>query len=133
MTINGYALEEASSVEVIAAYAAPMTVIQGVTATPGWYSVGMFFLSRTVENVRLEVIGLVSQAAGLTMNARLFSVADAAVVSGSGLQITANAFTLQRSGKIALTGQRSYLIQAECVGGNALNEYGIVKTATVTD
>lgn len=134
MPINGHALEEASSVEVITAYSAAMTTVQGVETTPGWYSVGLFFLPRTVENVRLEVIGLVSQSgAGLSLNARLFSISDAAVVSGSTLSITANAFTRALSGKINLTGQRSYMIQVECVGDDDLNDYAIVKTASITD
>lgn len=128
---QGHALTGATQVEVVAAYSGPQRVIPAVLETPGWYVYGAFFLPLDCD-ARLDVEGQVS-ATGNTLRLRLFDMEEAAAVSGSTVQITEEALTRRLSGVVALTGQRTYQIQAECIGASvAEDQYGVVQTATLS-
>ena len=127
---SGMALEDADTVEVIAAYSAPKTVIPSVATTPGWVVVGEFPLPKSVS-ARLDANILVS-APGLTLRVRLYDMEDGAV-SGATAQTTAQTSTRVLSGIVALQGGRSYQIQAECTGGTGDSNFGVVSSATISD
>lgn len=118
----------ASVVEVISAYSAANQMIPAVTATPGWFVIGSFFMPKSAP-VKLELIGVVS-AGGLVMRARLFDLSTATPVSGT---TTPNITSIvpderQVSGAVDLTGGRSYQIQVEVIGAVA-DSFGVVRNA----
>jgi hypothetical protein len=129
---QGFALEEASKLEVITAFAAAQQSIPAVEEAPGWYVVGSFWLPKSCQ-ARLDVAGSVS-AEGLALTLRLFDVAEAAAVSGSTASTQAiTPSTRFLSGKLDLPGQRMYQIQAQCVGAVGDDKFGIVNTASLSD
>lgn len=121
------ALTTGQSVEVISAYAAPMTPIDAVTASPGWVVVGAFRVPVSAKG-RLEIVGLLSDAA-LSMTVRLFDLTTVAGVGGSIAQIDgATLDTFARSGVFDFVGGHVYQVQAEVVG-SAVGGFGVLKSA----
>jgi hypothetical protein len=127
---SGYGLTEATSFEVVSAYASARTRIQAVAASPGWHVAGAFFLPLS-GSARLDVLGSVS-AAGLTMNVRLFDLVTNQPVPGL-VSITSLGTTRQLGPLSQLTGQRAYQIQAEVIGGTTTDKFGTLDTATVSE
>ncbi len=100
---------------------AAVTVVEAVTATPGWYVVGSFY-AESGSTVTIETIGCVSDS-GLALNMRLFDVTDRLPVSGSTSQITATTDARVESAPVALQVGHQYQMQAECIG---LSGFGVV-------
>ncbi len=129
---SGYALTTEFETEIVSAYAASMQEVPGVAAAPGWFVVGSFYLPKTLDKVRLEVIALVS-AVGLTGTARLYDPTlgvDAPVV-GSEAIFTGQDLARFFSGIVALTGNRTYWMQAQVVGAAGVDKWGTVATANL--
>jgi hypothetical protein len=129
---TGFALEEASSIEVIAAYSAPHTVVPAVASSPGWHVLGEFYLPKSVAKARLDALFMVSSDS-LTCRVRLFDMTAKAEVSGSRAQSQTTSPKRILSGVVALTGGRNFQIQAECTGGSGAGLFATVETATITD
>lgn len=126
-----FGLEKASSVEVVAAYSAPQTVVPAVSATPGWHVIGTFFLPKTVT-ARLDALIQVSKA-DLVVRVRLFDLHTLSPVSGF-TSSTGSLLPVRALSPVAeLTGNRRYQIQAECIGTPADDAFGVVSTASITD
>lgn len=107
-------------------------IIPGVAATPGWTVISEFDLEFATSQQRLDAIMLVSNGA-LTGNMRLYDVTGAAVVAGSALTTVSLTGARITSGDLSsvLTAGNRYQIQAECVGGAAPADFGIVRYATL--
>lgn len=132
---KGYALEEATTTQVVSAYAAaPMEIpAYDTAAPPAWFVAGEFFLPLGVDAVRLDVIGFVSDPV-LTLEARLFDMTAAEPVDGSSVSITKTTSTRALSGGMELAGNRQYQIQIRCFGGASADFYlGSMSTATISD
>jgi hypothetical protein len=128
---QGFALESASSAEVIAAYSTAQTPVPAVAESPGWHVLGEFHLPKSTA-ARLDAIALVS-AEGLTCRARLFDRTAAAVVSGAVVSITSLTSVRALSGVVQLIGNHRYQVQAECTGDTGDDQFAVVHTATITD
>jgi hypothetical protein len=130
---SGFALEEATTTEVIAAYSAPAATFQAVSATPGWYVAGEFYLPQSCD-ARLDVIMSVSDS-GLTARARLFDLSSTppAAVSGASVSTTSETPSRSLSGVVSLTGAHRYQIQVECTGGTGNEDFAAFQTGTITD
>lgn len=128
----GVSIKQTSSaeVEVISAYSAPNTFLAGVAATPGWHVVGSFFVALAAEDVRLEAIGIVSDAS-LRMRVRLFDLKDLEVLDGSLTILESLVDARATSGLFDLPGARTYQIQAEVIGGAGDTLFGVLKSATL--
>jgi hypothetical protein len=122
------ALTTSPQVEIISAYATTNQTLPAVSASPGWYVLGAFFMPVT-HDVRLETIGVVSHA-GLTLRVRLFDLTEAKPISGTLVELTELVDTRRRSGLVNLKGNRAYQVQAECIGGGP-SGFAVVKTATL--
>lgn len=134
---QGFALTTASSIEVIAAYSAPQTVIPAVAASPGWQALGSFYLPKSCS-ARLDALMMVSDAS-LTCRVRLYDVtvdatltAAARVIPG-GVQTQSTTPVRQLGGVVSLKGGHTYQIQAEVVGDSGESFFGTVPTATITN
>jgi hypothetical protein len=130
---EGFALEAASSIEVIAAYSAAPATIQSVAATPGWHVVGEFYLPKSCD-ARLDVILSVSDSS-LVARARLYDLGATPPAAVSGTVVSTSSETPSRllSGVVTLTGSRRYQIQVECTGGTAETDFAVFQTGTITD
>jgi hypothetical protein len=127
-----FGLEKANTVEVIAAYSAPQTVVPAVSASPGWHVIGTFFLPKTVR-ARLDALIQVSQD-GVTARVRLFDLQTLAPVSGVQVQSTSTLPERKLSPLAELTGNRRYQIQAEAVAAAPDEEtFAVISTASITD
>ena len=138
--LQGNALETASSVEVIAAYSAPQTVVPAFntldpTNNTGWYVCGSFYLPRSCT-ARLDAIVFVTNNL-LTCRLRLFDMQLLAELSGSRFSCAPLIPTRVLSGIVAMPGARMYQIQADCylVSGSAplATEFAVVAGATISD
>lgn len=127
---QGFAVEDAQTVEIIAAWSSQKTFIYGVAASPGWQLLGQYFLPKSCA-ARLDVVHLVS-ASGLTSRVRLWDVDARAAVGGS---VSSVALSPERSlgGRVQLVGGRSYQVQAECTGGVGADKFGVSLSATISD
>jgi len=123
-------LTTSTQVEVISAYTATNQTISAVAAEPGWYVIGAFFLSIDVEDAQLEAIGAVSDPS-LVMNVRLFDMTDGEPVSGAQVSLSSMLDTRVLSGLFSLSGQRTYQMQAETIGGSGGTLFGTLKAATL--
>lgn len=128
--MSGYAVEPANTVEVVAAWAVPQSVVTAVGAAPGWTSLGEYFLPKNCV-AQLELVGLVSSA-GLTLTLRLWDVTNKAPVNGAA-STTSQAPVRVLGTKVELTGNRTYQVQAQCVGSVGIDKFGVVQSATITD
>src|SRR5690606_41415316 len=79
--MSGFAVEKASSAEVVAAWTVPQSVVTAVNSAPGWGSIGEYYLPKSVT-ARLDLVGLVS-ADDLTLHMRLWDVTAAALSNGA--------------------------------------------------
>lgn len=134
---QGFALTTASSIEVVAAYAAPQTVVPAVAATPGWQVLGAFYLPKSCS-ARLDALAMVSHAS-LTCRVRLYDVTDdasltatARVIAG-GVSTSSTAPVRQLGGVVSLRAGHTYQIQAEVTGNAGDTYFGVVPTATITN
>lgn len=128
---QGFALESASSVEVIAAYSAPHTAVLAVASAPGWYVVGAFYLPKAVR-ARLDAMITISSS-GLTCTVRLYDMHAKAAVSGATVSTTSQALERKLSGMVTLPGNRLYQIQAQCIGTVGDQRFAVIENATITD
>lgn len=133
---QGFALEGASSVEVIAAYAAPQTLVPAVSATPGWRVLGAFFLPKTVV-ARIDTLMMVSDDS-LTCRVRLYDATPGAIAAASrvvpGTASTQSTTTVHAYGpRVTLTGGHTYELQCEVTGDEGNEFFGVVPTATISD
>lgn len=127
---QGFAVESATSVEIVAAWTTPATVVSAVAASPGWRVIGEYYLPKSCA-ARLDVVHLVS-AVGLTSRVRLWDTLDGAV-PGS-VETGAVVPTRSLGGMVQLTGGRTYQIQAECTGAApAYDKFSAVLAATISD
>jgi len=134
---QGFALTSASSVEIVAAYAAPLTTIQAVASTPGWIVLGAFYLPKSCD-ARLDAMMVVSDSS-LTCRVRLYDVtvdsslgAAARVIPG-GVSTSSETIVRQLGGVVALKAGHIYQIQAEVTGNSGDAYFGVVPTATITN
>lgn len=133
---QGFALEEASTIEVIAAYSAPQTQVPAVAATPGWQVLGAFWLPKTTK-ARLDALMMVSDAT-LTCRVRLYDATPGAIAAASrivpGYASTQSTTMEQRKGPVVtLTGGHLYQIQCEVTGDTGDDMFGVVPTATISN
>lgn len=127
--MEGYALTQATQFEVVSAYASARTQVPAVAESPGWHTIGAFWLPLD-GLARLDVIGAVSES-GLALRVRLFDLATGAPVPGEAV-VSATATTRALGPTAQLTGQRTYQIQAECVGAVGSARFATIDTATVS-
>lgn len=136
---QGFALTTTSSIEVIAAYSAPQTVIPAVEETPGWQALGAFYLPKSTK-ARLDALMMVSDGS-LTCRVRLYDVtedesleAPDRVLAGA---VSSSSTTPVRElgGVVQLRAGHTYQIQAEVVGAEVPGDesFGVVPTATITN
>lgn len=134
--MSGYAVEPAATVEVVAAWAVPLSTVPAVSSGTGWVSLGEYFLPKSCT-AQLEVLGLVSFE-GLELTVRLWDTQAAAPVNGAVVTRSASPVRLLGS-KVELPGNRTYQVQAQCVDtgeyeiGIGDSTFGIVQSATITD
>lgn len=134
---QGFALTNASTTEVIAAYSAPQTVIPAVPSTPGWQAIGAFYLPKSCA-ARLDALLMVSDTS-LTCRVRLFDVTPDASIEASdrviagGVSSSSTAPVRQLGGVVSLIGGHTYQIQAEVIGDEGDEFFGVVTTATITN
>lgn len=137
---QGFALEPASTIEVIAAYSAPRTVVPAYGGNPEseffWFVVGAFWLPRSCL-ARLDVLACVSNAA-LLSRCRLYDLVDLEEVSGSRASTSSLAPARILSGEVSLTGARMFQIHVDCIlstdGSPAADtDFAVVSTATISD
>lgn len=134
---QGFALTNASSIEVVAAYAAPQTTVPAVAATPGWQVLGAFYLPKSCS-ARLDALMVVSDDS-LTCRVRLYdvtadtSLSAAARVIAGGVSTSSTTITRQLGGVVALKAGHTYQIQAEVIGDSGDTYFGVVPTATITN
>lgn len=129
--MSGFAVEKVETLEVVAAWTAPQTVVTAVAAAPGWVSIGEYFLPKPVESAFLELVGLVS-ANGLTLHLRLWDTASGTPVNGA-VSTTSRSPARVVGERVSLQGARTYQVQAQCVGAAGDDKFGVVQTATITD
>ena len=67
---QGFALTQASTVEIIAAYGSPQTMVEAVEETPGWQVLGAFLLPKSTT-ARIDALMVVSDDS-LTCRVRLY-------------------------------------------------------------
>lgn len=114
-------------------YVGGQETIAGVAATPGWVVLAEFDLDVLPPDAVLDAIALVSQAL-LTCNIKLYDVTLAADVAGSALStasLTGGRVTSADLVAGLVLGNR-YQIWAECVGGNLLSDFAVVRYAVLT-
>lgn len=128
--LQGMAVEPATSVEVVAAWVVPKTVVSAVAAAPGWVVLGEYFLPKSTK-ARLESILSVS-ADGLTARVRLWDVTAGAALPGA-VTRTSQVPARELGGVVSLVGNRSYQVQAECVGGEGEDQFAVIESAGITD
>jgi len=130
--MQGFALTQEQIIEVLSVYATAEQYLDAVAATPGWYVIGAFTMPATAE-LRVDMIGAVSDDALLTLRARLYCVTPGAIgpVSGSEASLNTEADSQAFSGVVSLTGGRTYQFQAEVTGGAGVNLFGTVRRATL--
>lgn len=127
---QGFAVQEATSVDVIAAWVTSNEVVQGVASTPGWTVLGEYYLP-TSCNARLDVTHLVS-ASGLTSTVRLWDSSAGAAVSGAIVSTEAQSVTRTLGPTVSLTGGKSYQVQAECTGATGNDKFSNILSATIS-
>lgn len=127
---QGYGLTSVSSSEVVSAYAAGPRAVPVIQGGSIWVVIGEFFLPLSAS-ARLEAIGCVSQA-GLTANVRLFDMTTKAPID-SAATLTSTAPVRALSATMALTGGRTYQIQAQCVGAVDEANFALIQTAALTN
>lgn len=128
---SGFAVEGAASVEVVAAWTVPRTVVSAVAAAPGWMAIGEYYLPKSCT-ARLDVVGLVASA-GLTLTTRLWDTTDKLPINGS-VAISAVATPTRSLGEaVQLLGDRTYQVQVQCVGAAGDDKFGVVLAATISD
>lgn len=127
---QGFAVESATSVEIVAAWTTPATVVSAVAASPGWRVIGEYYLPKSCA-ARLDVVHLVS-AVGLTSRVRLWDTHDGSAVPGA-VETGAVVPTRSLGGMAQLTGGRTYQIQAECTGASGETKFSRILTATISD
>jgi hypothetical protein len=133
---QGFALESAASVEVIAAYSAPQIQIPAVSESPGWRVVGAFYLPKSAK-CRLDILALVSDPS-LTLHARLYELKTGTqganqVVTGALVQTQSIVPKRSLSSVVSLVGNRNYQIHIEVTGGAGEGLFGLIHNATITD
>lgn len=133
---QGFALTQAASLEIVAAYAAPQTMVPAVAATPGWQVLGAFFLPKSTT-ARIDALMMVSDPS-LTCRVRLYDATpgemnpSARVVPGFASSQSTTA--IRRLGPVVpLTGGRLYQLQCEVTGDAGNDYFGVVPTATITN
>lgn len=132
---QGFALTNASSVEVIAAYGSPQTKVLAVAETPGWQVLGAFYLPRSCT-ARLDALMHVSDAS-LTCRVRLYDVTDGVATAAArvvpGLAVTqATKPTRVLGPRVDLEGGHTYQVQCEVVGDSGDDMFGVIPTVTIT-
>lgn len=127
---QGFAVEEASSLEIIAAWTAPKRTIMAVEESPGWHVVGEYFLP-TSTHARLDVNASVSHES-LTVRVRLWDTTAHGPITGA-VEISSLAGERRLGARVQLVGGRSYQVQAECVGSSGADRFASVETVTITD
>lgn len=134
---QGFALTSASSVEIVAAYAAPQSVVPAVEESPGWQVLGAFYLPRSC-NARLDALMMVSDAS-LTCRCRLFDATEDSSLSADDRVIPGDVSTSsitpvrQLGGVVALRAGHTYQIQAEATGDVGDEFFATVITATISN
>lgn len=128
---QGFAVEEATTIEVVAAWTVPKTVVSCVAASPGWEVLGQYRLPKSCV-ARLEVIHLTTHE-DLTSRVRLWDSTAGEPVSGA-VSTSSTEPTHSLGGKVQLIGGHSYQVQAECTGSPAASDkFSVVESATITD
>lgn len=133
---QGFALTEATTLEIIAAYAAPQTMVPAVAETPGWQVLGAFLLPKSVK-ARLDALVMVSDDS-LTCRVRLYDATQRAMLPADRIipgLVTTQSTTMQRrlGPLVQLTGGRLYQIQCEVTGDTGDAYFAVVPTATITN
>lgn len=128
---QGHALENADTIEVVAAFSAAQRLILAVADAPGWYVLGAFYLPKSCDAM-LELQGCVTDGA-LTLQARLFDIAAAQPVTGMLISSNPTVPTRMRSGLVTLTGAKTYQIQAQCFGAAGDDKFAVISDATISD
>lgn len=129
--MSGFAVEKVKTLEVVAAWTVPKTVVTAVAAAPGWVNLGEYFLPKPVDSAFVELVGLVS-ANGLTLHLRLWDTVSGVPVNGA-VSTTSRSPARVVGERISLPGNRTYQVQAQCVGAVGDDKFGVVQTATITD
>jgi hypothetical protein len=130
--MQGLAVTTEQIIEILSVYATAEQYLEAVAATPGWYVIGGFPMPATAD-LRLDVIGSVSDDSALQLRVRLYCVTPGqlGVVSGSEATLNSETDVQAYSGKITLTGGRLYQFQAEVTGAAGANYFGAVRRATL--
>lgn len=106
--------------------------VQAVAATPGWEAVAAFYFAAAPPATLLEAIMLVSQAL-LTGSVRIYDTVAAAVVAGSTLSTSSTSDVRLVTGDLSgvLLPGRVYQLQVECTGGVTLNDFAVLRSASL--
>lgn len=127
---ESYATQEATSFEVVSAYAASRQTIPSYIEDPSWQVIGAFFLPLTGD-ARVDALGSVSEN-GLTLKVRLFDLTTLLPVPGE-VVIVSTSPTRALGPVVGLTGGRSYQIQAMCTGGNSTSKFATLDTVSLSE
>lgn len=116
MSLQGYATQEQADSEIICAYSAPEKAIASVAVAPGWVTVGTFFLTKTINRVRFEMICSVSDL-GIVASARIIDPKTLEVLTGSTFVLVGDLLIARSLSPIfPMQGQQLYAFQAQGVG-----------------
>lgn len=129
MAQSGLALTPDQAVEIISMYSSSAFSILAVASAPGWNVVGTFPIDVSCR-ARLDAIACVSDDT-LTLSARLYCVTPGSVGEVPGTRVTLNSMIDARvlSTAADLVGGRLYQVQAQVVGDEGDDFFGIVRRA----
>jgi hypothetical protein len=125
---QGFAVENATSVEVVAAWVVPTRTFR---SSDSWVVLGEYYLPKSCQ-ARLDVVACVSEV-GLVCEVRLWDTSANAPLDG---EVTVNALapTRKLGATVGLIGGRSYQVQARVYGMPEHDwRFGAVLSATITD
>lgn len=128
---QGFAVETATSIEAVAAWVVPQTVLTATATAGTWYVLGEYYLPTTVS-VSLDVTHQVSSAL-LTLQTRLWDVTDEAAVSNALVSTSSVPAVRTLSPAVELAGARRYQVQSRCYGSAGPEFFGAVQAATISD
>lgn len=127
----GFPLTQASSAEVLLAVSSGEHTIAAVAATPGWYVISEVPVERSVT-AGLDVLARVS-GPGVVLNLRIVDSATLLEVEDARVTITSSSAARVRGVPRSLVGNRTYQIQAECIGTPDPDNFGVVMAAALSN
>ena len=122
---QGFTYTTQDIIEILPDYNTGHTSVAGVLAAPGWVAFGGFQPEST-QNISLRATGGVS-GPGLTLSVRVYKLTAPAGQVGPSISINSEEIVSFTSGtSFDIVGGVEYQIQAQTVGGDAEEDFGIV-------